>query len=417
VHRFDQEARTQGESLRSEGLYPLAARLYIATVCALGAAVLIAALQSAPTTAQPATLAALLGASLIASMAKVEIAIFGSGATLTVCHIIDLLALLICGADAAVFVASWSAWAQCTFRNREPNPIHRTLFSIAALAISMGVAGQAYDSLGFAPADWSLLQLKSFAAAATIFFILNTGLVAGAVALSVRDSFLRVWFDFLLSVLPSYLIGAAIAALLAAGIQDHDYWLVPLLGAVLAILHRNYRSCLARMNDAITDPLTGLPNKRFAMDYVTRELSRVRRTRGRLALAVLDLDGFKRINDAGGHSAGDRALRLVGECLTRNVRSSDLCARYGGDEFLLVMPDCGSADALRRVEQMQAAVAAAARAGRFGGALSVSAGIAVFPDDGVQFEALFANADARMYRSKFSRVRRYRDDAVAAGGQ
>jgi diguanylate cyclase (GGDEF)-like protein len=396
----------------------LPTRLYVAGVCALGLAIVVAAL-SASAPAQPATLAALLAISLAASLAKIEIAIFGSAATLTACHIIDLLALLTCGADAAVLVASWGAWTQCTFRNREPNPLHQTLFSVAALAISMAAAGAIYGSLGEPSTTWSLLQLKSFAAAATTFFMLNTGLVAGAVALSARNSFARIWFDFFLSVCPSYLIGAAIAAVLAAGIQDRDYWLVPLLVGALAVLHRNYQTCLARMNDAVTDPLTSLPNKRFAVDFVTRELARVQRTRGRLSVALLDLDGFKRINDVDGHSAGDRALRTVGDCLTRALRASDLCARYGGDEFLLVMPDCGAADALRRVEEMQAEVASAARDGQFGGDLSVSAGIAVFPDDGVQFDALFANADARMYRSKFARVtrvsrERYRQAPIVA---
>jgi diguanylate cyclase (GGDEF)-like protein len=314
--------------------------------------------------------------------------------------------LLICGKDAAVLVAAWSAWTQCTFRNRQPNPLHQTLFSVAALAISMSAAGIVYTLLGGQTIDSSVLPLKAFAAAATTFFILNTALVAGAVSFSVGDSFRRVWFDFFLSVWPSYLIGAGIAAVLSAGLQDKDYWLVPLLGAALAVLHRNYRACLARMNDAITDPLTGLPNKRFAVDYVTRELARARRNRGRLALALLDMDGFKRINDVGGHAAGDRALRLVGTCLTRALRASDLCARYGGDEFLLVMPDCDATDAKRRVREMQAEVAAVARDGQFGGDLSLSAGVAVFPDDGVQFDALFANADARMYRSKFNRVAR-----------
>ena len=118
-----------------------------------------------------------------------------------------------------------------------------------------------------------------------------------------------MWFDFFLSVWPSYLLGAGLSAVVAHGIQDQDYWLVPLLAASLAILHRNYQACLARMNDGITDDLTGLPNKRFAIDYVERELARVRRNGGRLTVALLDMNDFKRINDIGGHSAGDHALR------------------------------------------------------------------------------------------------------------
>ena len=236
---------------------PLASRLYIAAVIAGGAAVLIAALEQG--TSQPLALAALLAVSLLASLAKVEIAVLGSGATLTACHITDLLALLICGADAAVLVSAWSAWTQCTFRSKTRNPLHQTLFSVGALAISMGAAAFVYVLLG-GPANGSSLAVKPFAAAATVFFLLNSGLVAGAVALTVGDSFRSVWFDFFLSVWPSYLIGAGLSAVIAHGIQAQDYWLVPLLAASLAVLHRNYQACLARMNDGITDELTGLPN-------------------------------------------------------------------------------------------------------------------------------------------------------------
>jgi diguanylate cyclase (GGDEF)-like protein len=374
---------------------------YVGAVCLAGA-VVIAGAASGTATERPLLFGFLLATSLLASIAKVEIAILGSGATLTACHVVDLMALLTCGPDAAVLVAAWGGWTQCVFKSRQSNPVHQTAFSVASLALAMSFAAFFYTWLGGAPGAWSAATLQAFAVAVSLFFVLNSALVAGAVALTVGERFKRVWFDFFFSIWPSYLIGACIAAVVAVGVERQSYWLVPLLAAALAVIHRNYRSCLERMNDGITDHLTGLPNKRFVTGHVARELARARRSESSLAIAVLDMNGFKRINDVHGHAAGDLALQHVAGALKRALRASDVCARYGGDEFVLVMPGSSAPDALRAVERVKESVQSAGGQQSYGD-LSLSDGIAVFPQDGDDFETLFANADSRMYQRKLDR--------------
>src|SRR6185436_20635802 len=92
--------------------------------------------------------------------------------------------------------------------------------------------------------------------------------------------------------------------------------------------------------DSLTDPLTSLPNRRSMFVHLTRELSRAERIKSPVALIVLDIDEFKNINDTYGHHVGDHALREVASALQNGLRSYDLCVRYAGDEFIVVLADC-----------------------------------------------------------------------------
>ena len=157
--------------------------------------------------------------------------------------------------------------------------------------------------------------------------------------------------------------------------------------------------------DSLTDPLTGLQNTRFMVTHLNAELARAERLNNEVSLLVLDLDDFKEINDTHGHHVGDRALRDVAQVLRRVIRPYDICVRYAGDEFIVVLADCGFDEAENKRKELQEAVGDAVFEARPGTRvpLSISAGSAVFPHDGDSYESLLAKADSRMYRDKVAR--------------
>jgi diguanylate cyclase (GGDEF)-like protein/putative nucleotidyltransferase with HDIG domain len=158
-------------------------------------------------------------------------------------------------------------------------------------------------------------------------------------------------------------------------------------------------------HESHTDPLTGLPNRRSLDRQFEVGLARAERTQSSVSVVVLDLDRLKEINDTYGHEAGDRALRAIGSVLRSTVRQSDLCARFAGDEFIVVLWDCSPENELRRVSELQNAVSAHPFEPRPGVrvSLSISAGPSRFPEDGTTFEELLSAADERMYRDKAGR--------------
>jgi len=158
---------------------------------------------------------------------------------------------------------------------------------------------------------------------------------------------------------------------------------------------------------SLTDVLTGLPNRRYLDQHLGQEVARVQRHGGQLSVLVLDMDGFKQINDEFGHQAGDSALREVSEVLRASLRVYDVCARFAGDEFVLVLGECDTAQAERRRGDLQQAISALwvePLPGRIV-SLAVSIGAATFPDDADTVERVLSVADQRMYRDKAQRKR------------
>jgi diguanylate cyclase (GGDEF)-like protein len=152
----------------------------------------------------------------------------------------------------------------------------------------------------------------------------------------------------------------------------------------------------------VTDDLTRLFNSRYLTLYLERELTRCRRHGIPLSLVFLDLDGFKAVNDLYGHLAGSATLTEVGRILTDTVRESDTLARYGGDEFVVVLPETPSAGALVIAERIRKAIEAHDFLAEQGLSVHISAsfGIACFPDHAQTPEGLVQKADQAMYRVK-----------------
>jgi len=166
--------------------------------------------------------------------------------------------------------------------------------------------------------------------------------------------------------------------------------------------------------DSLTDPLTGLPNTRFMFMHLTRELARAERLKSEVSLLVMDLDSFKDINDTYGHHVGDRALREIAGVLRAGIRPYDICVRYAGDEFIVVLSGCGGEEAERKRLELQTAVDQLQFEAREGKplALAISIGAAIFPHDGDSYETLLATADSRMYRDKTRRKRQLNPEAA-----
>jgi diguanylate cyclase (GGDEF)-like protein len=153
---------------------------------------------------------------------------------------------------------------------------------------------------------------------------------------------------------------------------------------------------------SIHDPLTGLFNRRYMEETLEREIHRARRGGRPMSVLMLDVDSFKQQNDEFGHDGGDVVLRELGLLLKDRLRKEDIPCRFGGEEFVLVLPDAALAAASRRAEELREAVRhlTIPYDGRTIGPITVSIGVAAFPEHGHDGHALLQAADAALYQAK-----------------
>jgi len=224
-------------------------RLYVGAVIAIGIVVLLMRLPDIRF-AQPLLFVSLLVLSSVSAALKVALPLTTSGSTMSVSYAVDFASLLLLGPHETMLVAAGSAYSQCHFNSKERNPIHRTLFSVASLVITVQGAGLCFQLLGGSTSAMPLADLaKPLVVAATVYFLLNTGLVATAIALSTRANIVSTWNNNFLWSAPSYFVGAGSAAVAAWLVSHAGYWVAPLTFAPLYLTYRTYKVYMGRIED------------------------------------------------------------------------------------------------------------------------------------------------------------------------
>jgi diguanylate cyclase (GGDEF)-like protein len=262
------------------------------------------------------------------------------------------------------------------------------------------------------PSSDSTRQLRVIAAAIAVVLLIGaidylTGAEASIAPLYLAPIALATWFVGLRAGL--LLVG------LSAVVRLQDLWLVPQaslhsftpywngvveLGffvVVAGLLWRLRTTTEHWATLARTDPLTGLLNRRAFVETATLELARAERYRRSLSLAYLDIDDFKRVNDEGGHDDGDRLLVEVAQTLKRNLRAFDVVARYGGDEFVLLVPETCEEAAELVLEKLMTALRGAVR-GRWPATFSI--GAVTIDGPLTTLDHLIQQADKLVYAAK-----------------
>jgi diguanylate cyclase (GGDEF)-like protein len=189
----------------------------------------------------------------------------------------------------------------------------------------------------------------------------------------------------------------------ADGFNVQEIRLAEAIAAQASLAIANARLYQQTLELSFTDALTGVPNRRQLFLRLENELSRSLRFADPLSLLMIDLDLFKRINDAHGHTVGDGVLRGVALALRRNIRKIDIVARYGGEEFCVVLPRVAKPEAMEVAEKLRHAVAAATLPGPEGQpplSVTISVGVATLGEDAQDIAGLIEKADSALYEAK-----------------
>jgi diguanylate cyclase (GGDEF)-like protein/putative nucleotidyltransferase with HDIG domain len=380
----------------------------VAPVCAAGLVIVLAAAAIFTTTPHRTTalvgVAAFLVASLLADRFPVPVEdLDANGVSLA--FVFGVSAIVLFGWAAGVLVVFATPALMQLLERRPPT---RIAYNASVFAITAAAAGWALKPLH---GDGAGMTLARVGVAASVSYVLNILLITAVVAAATRNRWLgQIRSSVLKTILPFTLMGSAVLMLVVLW-ERSPLLSIALAGPLLAIqlYQRALTQALRAMRLALTDPLTGLGNHRHFHERLERELERVRSGRRELALCLVDVDDFKRINDRFGHPAGDRVLAQ----LATKLRQTGEAFRLGGDEFALLLAD---------YDEEAAFTTAAAIVDRVAqlkldqvGSVTVSIGLTTAPSHACVRDELLERADSALYWAKEfgkNRVRAYRPDIV-----
>jgi diguanylate cyclase (GGDEF)-like protein/putative nucleotidyltransferase with HDIG domain len=226
----------------------IAGQIYVYAVIALGAVVMANALSSLHFS-EPGLFAALFVLSVITSALKVDMPLGAGTSCISLSYVVDFAALLLFGPGPTMLIAVTSGWSQCTLRMQERNPVYKTLFSMATLAVSVAAAGATYTWLGGTYGSLPAAPLQPLMAAAMIYFLVNSLAVAAAFALSSSRGVFRLWHDNFLWTVSSYVVGSIAAGIAVEVLRAAGQWQTLLALIPLGLTYRSHRIYHRRIAD------------------------------------------------------------------------------------------------------------------------------------------------------------------------
>jgi len=285
-------------------------------------------------------------------------------------------------------------------------PFVKVLFNLGQIVVSLSLAaailnvagqGQTLRLDAAPPLAWFPVWLSAGIVVIGVSNSLTCTVIALHQALPVTEvlrEFLTVNLStdgVLLSLSPVFVV-----------VAERSTLLVPLVLATIWTAYRTAELADVRRSEATHDALTQLPNRRLFDEHLHRAVLSARRTGERVAVVLIDLNGFKGINDRLGHDVGDQVLQKVATRMSAACQPSDLVARLGGDEFAIILPHIGSvAAAMGVAERVQATFSEACVVEDFPVPVEASFGVAVLPDHAHDSETLVRRADETMYAAKY----------------